>query len=263
MSFTIDILPALADHYIYLITDEDLGLAMVIDPSDAGVVTHALQKKDLHLALILNTHNPKNTGNGSEKLQSEYGAPIIGPLESHDRLGSLSRKVSKADVITFSTLRGQVLETHGAISGHVAFYFPQLKALFCGDTLFSLGCGKLFEGRPSDLWETLAALRSLPDDTLIYCGREFTEANAKFALAVDKNNEALKGRVAEVKQLRQKGLPSVPVLLSVEKQTNPFLRVDHPPFQSALAKGGIAAHDTDPAAILGTLRAAKDRFGSL
>lgn len=260
MSFTIDILPAPADSYIYLVTDEDLGLAMVIDPSDAGVVQRALQKRDLHLALILNTHIPKTPTNSSEKLQSEYGAPIIGPTKEKDRVGPITRGVAKSDVVTFTTLRGQVIETHGETSGHIAFYFPQLKALFCGNTLFSLGCGKLFEGKPGEMWDTLVTLRQLPDDTLLYCGHEYTEANARFALAIDKNNEALKVRAAEVSQLRKKGLPTLPVLLGSEKLTNPFLRVDIPHFQSVLAKGGIAAHDTDPAAIFGTLRAAKDRF---
>ena len=262
MTFTVDILPALADNYIYLVSDDDLGLAMVVDPGDANVVLQALQKRDLHLALILNTHHHKDHVGGSEKLQSEYGAPIIGPAKEQERIGTLSRGVSQGDAVTFSTLRGDVIETHGHTAGHIAFYFPQLKALFCGDTLFSLGCGKLFEGTATDMWGALTALRNLPDETLVYCGHEYTEANAKFALAIDKKNAALKTRAAEATQLRKQGLPTLPALLGAEKKTNPFLRVDQPDFQAVLAKGGIAAHDTEPAAIFGTLRAAKDRFNA-
>lgn len=262
MSFTVEILPAFADNYIYLVVDEDLGLAMVVDPGDAEVVLKALQKRDLHLALILNTHHHKDHIGGSEKLQNEYGAPVIGPTKEQDRIGALSRGVGKGDAVTFSTLRGEVIETHGHTSGHIAFYFPQLKALFCGDTLFSLGCGKLFEGTPNDMWQALVTLRNLPDDTLVYCGHEYTEANAKFAMAIDKNNAALKTRAAEAAQLRKQGLPTLPALLGTEKIANPFLRIDQPDFQAVLTKGGIAAIDTDPAAIFGTLRAAKDRFNA-
>lgn len=260
MSFAIEILPALTDNYIYLVTDEDLGLAMVVDPGDANVVLRALQKRDLHLSLILNTHHHKDHIGGSEKLQAEYGAPIIGPAAEQGRIGALSRGVKEGDAVTFSTLRGDIIETHGHTSGHIAFYFSQTKSLFCGDTLFSLGCGKLFEGTPAQMWSALTRLRALPDDTLVYCGHEYTEANAKFALAIDKNNPVLKARAAEASQLRKQGLPTLPALLGNEKKANPFLRIDQPDFQAVLSKGGISAHDTDPAALFGTLRAAKDRF---
>jgi hydroxyacylglutathione hydrolase len=139
MSFTVEILPAFADNYIYLVSDSEIGLAMVVDPGDADVVLKALKERDLHLSLILNTHHHKDHVGGSEKLQREYGAPIIGPEKEKARIGNMSRMVGNGDLITFSTLRGQVIETHGHTSGHVSFYFPQIKALFCGDTLFSLG----------------------------------------------------------------------------------------------------------------------------
>jgi hydroxyacylglutathione hydrolase len=155
-----------------------------------------------------------------------------------------------------------VLETHGHTSGHIAFYFPQIKALFCGDTLFSLGCGRLFEGTAAQLWQSLIILRDLPDDTLIYCGHEYTEANAKFALLVDKNNSALKARADEAAGLRHKGQPTLPARLGDEKLANPFLRADSPDFLQALAKNGFPVQGTDPAAIFGSLRAAKDRFNS-
>jgi hydroxyacylglutathione hydrolase len=262
MAFTIEILPAFTDNYIFLVSDADLGLAMVVDPGDAAPVLKYLKDRDLHLALILNTHHHKDHVGGNEKLVHDYGAPIIGPELEMSRIGPLSRGVRAGEVVSFSTLRGQVIETHGHTSGHISFYFPQLKALFCGDTLFSLGCGRLFEGTAAEMWTSLSALRALPDDTLVYCAHEYTEANAKFALAVDKNNEALKTRVAEAAELRKHGKPTIPTLLSVEKAANPFLRADNLDFQKALGKAGLAATGTDPAAVFGALRTAKDRFSS-
>lgn len=262
MAFTVDILPAFTDNYIFLVSDADLGLAMVVDPGDANVVLKHLKAKDLFLALILNTHHHNDHIGGNEKLVHEYGAPVIGPAAEMSRIGQLSRGVRQNDVVTFSNLHGKVFETHGHTSGHISFYFPEIKALFCGDTMFSLGCGRLFEGTPAQMWASLTALRTLPDDTSVYCAHEYTENNAKFALAVDKNNEALKNRVAEVVALRKQGKPTIPSLLGVEKATNPFLRADNADFQKSLNKAGLAAQGTDPAAIFGSLRAAKDRFQS-
>lgn len=261
MAFTIEILPAFADNYIFVISDADLGLAMVVDPGDANVVLKYLKDKDLFLALILNTHHHKDHIGGNDKLVREYGAPIIGPDKERTRIGPLARGVRQGDIVTFSTLRGEVIETHGHTSGGISFYFPQIKALFCGDTMFSLGCGRLFEGTAAEMWHSLSTLRALPDDTNVYCAHEYTEANAKFALAVDRNNPALLARVAEVGQLRAAKKPTVPTLLGVEKKTNPFLRADDKEFQKALGKIGLAAEGTDPAAIFGALRTAKDRFG--
>ncbi|HEU0117247.1 MAG TPA: hydroxyacylglutathione hydrolase [Alphaproteobacteria bacterium] len=262
MSFSVDLLPAFADNYIYLVSDNDIGLAMVVDPGDADVVERELKKKDLHLSLILNTHHHKDHVGGSEKLQKLYGCAIIGPTKERNRITNMSRTVGQGDSVTFSTLRGKVIETHGHTAGHIAFYFPEIKALFCGDTLFSLGCGRLFEGTAAEMWHSLKALRALPDDTLIYCGHEYTEANAKFALALDKNNVALQARAQQVHELRKQGKPTLPSVMAMEKQTNPFLRVDLPEFHQALAKSGLPLQGTDPAALFGTIRSAKDRFGT-
>lgn len=262
MAFTVEILPAFTDNYIFLVSDADLGLAMVVDPGDGNVVLKHLKARDLHLALILNTHHHKDHVGGNDVLIREYGAPVIGPAAEMSRIGPLSRGVRNGDAVTFSTLRGEVIETHGHTSGHISFYFPDIKALFCGDTLFSLGCGRLFEGTAAQMWASLSALRALPGDTQVYVGHEYTEDNAKFAMAVDKNNDALKKRIAEVASLRKQGKPTIPTLMGVEKTTNPFLRADDPEFQKALAKVGLATQGTDPAAIFGSLRAAKDRFGS-
>jgi len=261
MSFKIELLPAFADNYIFLVSDADLGLAMVVDPGDGDVVLRALKERDLHLSLILNTHHHADHTGGNDKLQREYGAPIIGPAKEKARISGLSRAVAHGDTVTFSTLRGEVLATHGHTAGHVSYYFPSLKALFCGDALFSLGCGRLFEGSPVEMWESLKMLRTLPDDTQVYCAHEYSENNAKFALAIDKNNAALKIRAAEIAALRAAGKPTIPALLGNEKLGNPFLRADNIDLRKALAKAGLAAEDADAAAVFGTMRSAKDRFG--
>ena len=261
MSFEIELLPAFADNYIFLLSDRDLGLAMVVDPGDGEVVIRALKQRDLHLSLILNTHHHNDHTGGNDKLQREYGAPIIGPAKEKNRIAGLSRSVNHGDIITFSTLRAETLATNGHTAGHVSFYFPQLKALFCGDTLFSLGCGKLFEGTAAEMWDSLKLLRALPDDTQVFCAHEYSEGNAKFALAIDKNNEALKTRSAEITALRKAGKATIPAILGNEKLSNPFLRADQSDLRKALAKNGLAAEDADAAAVFGMMRQAKDRFG--
>ena len=153
MSFIVELLPAFADNYIFLVSDRDLGLAMIVDPGDGDVALRALKERDLYLSLILNTHHHSDHIGGNDKLQKEFGAPIIGPAKEKNRIAGLSRMVAHGDVITFSTLRGEVIGTPGHTAGHVSYYFPQLKALFCGDVLFSLGCGRLFEGAPAEMWE--------------------------------------------------------------------------------------------------------------
>jgi hydroxyacylglutathione hydrolase len=261
MSFEIELLPAFADNYIFLVSDRDLGLAMVVDPGDGDVVIHALKQRDLHLSLILNTHHHNDHTGGNDKLQREYGAPVIGPAKEKSRIVGLSRAVGHGETVTFSTLRSEVLATNGHTAGHISYYFPQLKAVFCGDTLFSLGCGKLFEGTAAEMWDSLKLLRSLPNDTKIYCAHEYSESNAKFALAIDKNNESLKARASEILALRKAGKPTIPALLSDEKMSNPFLRADQESLRKALAKNGLAAEDADAAAVFGMMRSAKDRYG--
>lgn len=260
MSFRIELVPAFADNYIFLVSDADLGLAMIVDPGDGDAALKALRERDLFLSLILNTHHHADHTGGNEKLQREYGAPVIGPAREQSRIAGLSRGVAHGDVITFSTLRGEVLGTSGHTSGHVSYYFPSLKALFCGDVLFSLGCGRLFEGTAAEMWGSLKMLRALSDDTLVYCAHEYSESNAAFARALDKNNDALKQRADEIAALRRLGKPTIPALLGIEKLCNPFLRADAPDLRRALAASGFAAADADPAAVFGLIRSAKDQF---
>jgi hydroxyacylglutathione hydrolase len=262
MSFTVELLPAFADNYIFLVSDADLGLAMVVDPGDGEVVKRALKKRDLHLSLILNTHHHNDHTGGNDLLAMESGAPIIGPAKERSHIEGLSRTVGHGDIVTFSTLRGEVIATPGHTSGHISYYFPQMKALFCGDTLFSLGCGKLFEGTAVQMWDSLKLLRALPDDTQVFCAHEYSDSNARFALAIDKNNESLKARAAQITALRNASKPTIPAILGDEKQSNPFLRADQGDLRKALAMAGLAASDADPAAVFGMMRTAKDRFST-
>lgn len=260
MSFTIELLPAFADNYIFLVSDKDLGLAMVVDPGDGEVVLRELKKRDLFLALILNTHHHNDHTGGNDRLQQEFGAPIIGPAKEKHPIEGLSRGVAHGDVVTFSTLRGEVLGTGGHTAGHISYYFPQLKALFCGDVLFSLGCGRIFEGNAVEMWESIKVLRALPDDTEVFCAHEYSEENARFALAIDKSNQALKTRAAEIQALRRVRKPTIPFSLGKEKLCNPFLRADQPELHKALVRDGLAVEGADAAAIFATMRSAKDRF---
>lgn len=260
MPFVIDVLPAFADNYIYLVGDTDLGLAMVIDPGDADVVKRALKKRDWHLTLILNTHHHNDHTGGNAALKQAYGAAIIGPHAERARIGNLDRAVQEGDTVTFSDLRGHVMAVPGHTSGHIAFHFPALDALFCGDALFSLGCGRLFEGTPAEMWQSLQKIRALPSGTQIYCGHEYTEHFTRFALMLEKDNVALLQKLRAVKALRQKGLPTLPAVLDEEIRLNPFLRIDQPEFQQNLARHGFPVAGADPAAVFAALRAAKDRF---
>jgi hydroxyacylglutathione hydrolase len=261
MSFKIETLQALGENYIFLISDRDLGLATVVDPGDGKLVSRALKERELYLALILNTHHHPDHVGGNLALQEEFGAPVIGPMKEKGLIPGISRAVDDGDVVTFSTLRGQVLATYGHTDGHISYYFPQLKALFSGDTLFPFACGRLDEGNTEQMWKSLKTLRALPDDTQIYYGHERSETSAKFALTIDKDNEALKARAAEIAALRKQGKPPMPMLLGAEKKCNPFLRTDQPDFRKVLAKARIAPEDADPEAVFGLLRSAKDHFG--
>lgn len=260
MSFIIDLLPAFADNYIYLIGDTELGLAMVVDPGDADVVKRALKKRDWHLTLILNTHHHSDHIGGNAALKKAYGAAIIGPHAERAKIGTLDRAVQEGDTITFSDLRGQVLDVPGHTGGHIAFHFPTLNALFCGDALFSLGCGRLFEGTAATMWQSLQKIRALPSATMLYCGHEYTEHFARFALMLEKDNVDVLRKLRHVKTLRQQGQPTLPASLAEEIHLNPFLRADQPAFQQALIRHGFPLSGADPTVVFAAIRAAKDRF---
>lgn len=255
-SLTIDQIPVLNDNYVYLMHDPASGATAVIDPAAAAPVTQALDRHGWRLSHILNTHHHGDHTGANLDLKAATGAQVVGARLDRDRIPGIDIEVGEGDSFLVGHVAVMVLETPGHTSGHIAFWLPQSRTLFCGDTLFSLGCGRLFEGSPAQMWHSLTRLRDLPDDTLVHCAHEYTAANARFARLVERDNAALAARVAEVARLRQAGRPTVPTRLAEERATNPFLRADRP----ELARAVGMEPGTDPALVFGELRRRKDVF---
>lgn len=219
----IKIIPALQDNYIYILTASD-GTVAVIDPAEAAPVIEHMEQTGKKPVYILNTHHHHDHTGGNQALKERYGCEIIGPASDSHRISCLDRGVGEDDTVNIGDATAQIIETPGHTSGHICFWFKDDHILFAGDTLFSMGCGRLFEGTAEQMWHSLSKLAGLPDDTQIYCGHEYTEANGRFSLTLEPENDAIKKRMAEVKALRAAGKPTLPVSLATEKKTNLFLR---------------------------------------
>ena len=245
----------LEDNYGFLLRCEASGAVAVVDTPDAEEISARVEAAGGRLDLILNTHwHPDHTG-GNESLAARYGAKVVGPEGEKARIPGLGRAVSDGDTVALGERTLRVIGTPGHTAGHIAYHDEAAGMAFVCDTLFSLGCGRLFEGAPQQMWDSLSRLRALPPDTLIWCAHEYTAANAAFARSVDPVNEALAAREAEVMRLREAGQPSVPVRLGDELPVNPFLRADDP------ALAALVGFDaSDPAGVFGEVRARKDRF---
>jgi hydroxyacylglutathione hydrolase len=253
MPLQIELIPAFADNYIYLLRETENGTVAVVDPGDAGPVIEKLEAEDLPLHLILLTHHHADHIGGLQRLKQQYGAEAVGPAADNYRIEGLDRTVTEGDEVAIGALTADVIETPGHTAGHIAFHVPAAQALFSGDTLFSLGCGRLFEGTPEQMWASLTKLRALPDETQIYCGHEYTLSNARFARSIDPDNAALAERAAEVEALREADKPTIPALLSTEKAANPFLRADISALQHALGRDG-----DDPVEVFAEIRQRKN-----
>ncbi|MGY9054009.1 MAG: hydroxyacylglutathione hydrolase [Alphaproteobacteria bacterium] len=249
------LVPALSDNYVYLAHDKDTGDTAVIDPAEAAPVQEALKARGWKLTHILNTHHHFDHIGGNDELKAEWGCPIIGPRSEAERIAGMDVLVSEGDSYAVGTQTAKVIETPGHTTGHIAFWFEGSDALFCGDTLFVLGCGRMFEGNPPGFWGSLCKLRDLPDATRIFCGHEYTQSNAKFAVAVDPDNAALKVRAAEIDAARAAGKSTVPSTLGSERGINPFLRADDPAMQAAIGMSGA-----NPADVFAEIRKRKDNF---
>ncbi|XP_022932767.1 probable hydroxyacylglutathione hydrolase 2, chloroplastic isoform X1 [Cucurbita moschata] len=252
----IELVPCLRDNYAYLLHDVDTGTVGVVDPSEALPVIDALTKKNRNLTYILNTHHHDDHTGGNEELKARYGAKVIGSVIDHDRIPGIDITLRDGDKWMFAGHEVHVMETPGHTRGHISFYFPGSAAIFTGDTLFSLSCGKLFEGTPEQMLSSLKKITSLPDDTNIFCGHEYTLSNSKFALSIEPKNEALKSFATQVANLRSKGLPTIPTTLKMEKMCNPFLRTSSTEIRRSLKVRNTA----DDAEVLGIIRKAKDKF---
>lgn len=243
--------PCLSDNYGFLIRDQASGKTACIDTPDAAAVLRELKAKGWGLDMILNTHWHPDHAGGNEAIKAATGCTIVGPKEV-TRIAPLDREVGGGDTVALGETAFQVLESGGHTLGHIAYYDPTDRVAFVGDTLFALGCGRLFEGTPEQMWESLQRLAALPDDTTVYCAHEYTASNARFALSVD-DAPALKARAEAIFAARERGEWTVPTTIGLEKATNPFLRAP------ALA-GRVGATGQPDHLAFAAVRSAKDNF---
>jgi hydroxyacylglutathione hydrolase len=246
MSVTIHQFACLSDNYGFLVRDDATGLAACVDTPDAEAILAELAKLGWKLDLILNTHWHPDHAGGNAAIKAATGATVVGPAEV-ERLSPVDRKVAGGDSVRLGETTFEVIESGGHTLGHIAFHDAADQVAFVGDTLFALGCGRLFEGTPAQMWDSLSRLTALPDDTVVYCAHEYTASNARFALSVDAS-PALKARAEAIFAARERGEWTVPTTIGLEKATNPFLR-------APVLKPGMAPHEA-----FGAVRAAKDAF---
>lgn len=250
----VELIPALSDNYIYLLHEPQQGMTAVVDPAEPGPVLEALRRHGWRLDLALITHHHADHIGGLLPLAAETGCRAIGPRADAHRIPGLSQLVGEGDRVALGALTAEVIATPGHTSGHVSYWFPEAEALFCADTLFALGCGRLFEGDAPTMWRSLQKLAALPDATRVYCGHEYTLSNARFALTIDPDNPDLQRRAAEVEAMRARGEPTIPSTIGLEKATNPFLRAADPAIRRRL--GLEQASDYE---VFGEIRRRKDR----
>jgi hydroxyacylglutathione hydrolase len=231
------------------------GTVAIVDVPEAAPLIAALDARGLDLDMILLTHHHDDHIQGVEELRSKYGCKVIGGKADAHRLPTLDQAVEEGDTVTVGESEGHVLDVSGHTVGHIAFHFPDSDAVFSADSLMALGCGRLFEGTPGQMWESSQKLAALPADTTICSGHEYTAANAKFALTVDPQNPALISRAKDIDSARAKGQPTVPSPLSLELETNPFLRPGDPAIRATL--GMPDATDTE---VFTEIRRRKDQF---
>lgn len=264
-SSTIEVvqIPCLSDNYGYLLHHKVTGETAAIDTPDVYPYQQILQDRQWTLTHILNTHHHSDHTGGNIALKqqpngtSSKAKPVTVYGPATEQIPGRDIAVQGGDVITFGTSTVHVLDVGGHTKGHIAYYFPDDNKVFVGDSLFALGCGRMFEGTAIQFWESLQRLRNLPDNTEVYCAHEYTVSNAKFAASIEPGNVELMQRVAEVNDLRQRNLPTVPSMLGVEKRTNPFLRCDI----STEIRKNVGASPNDPDhVVFAKVRKAKDNF---
>lgn len=255
MTFQVHQFPCLSDNYGFLLHDGATGETVAIDTPEVDAINRELEAKGWALTAIWNTHHHFDHAGGNEALKDRWGAQVIGAEADAHRLPGLDLTVKEGDCVFLGAHEARVIETPGHTTGHIAYYFEDSNRVFVGDTLFALGCGRLFEGTPAQMWDSLSKLMALPDQTAVYCAHEYTAANAAFAVTVDADNDALAERAAWVAEQRARSAPTVPTDIGTEKATNPFLRAEDPVLAAGLGLQGEA-----PVAVFAETRRRKDAF---
>ncbi|GAB5349449.1 hydroxyacylglutathione hydrolase [Alteriqipengyuania sp. 357] len=244
--------PCLNDNYGFLLHDPDSGETAAIDTPDGTEYLRQADAKGWHISAIWNTHWHPDHAGGNKAIVGATGAKVIAPQEV-EKLSPIDRVVTQGDTVALGRHEARVIDVSGHTNGHIAFHLPADGLAFVGDSVFALGCGRMFEGEPQQFWDSLERIKALPPETTLYCAHEYTQANAKFALHADPDNEALQAYAQEIDAKRAKDEPTVPTILSRELEANPFLRADAPAMQARW--GGESPADT-----FAKLRAAKDAF---
>ncbi len=255
--FRIVQIPAMQDNYFYVIQDRPTGKTAVMDPGLAGPVIEVLEAKKWNLDFILNTHHHPDHVGGNLELKRKYNAKVVGSKKDQKRIPDIEIMLEEGDFFELGQSKARVLEVDGHTIGHIAYHFEEAEALFCGDAVFSMGCGRLFEGTSEQMWKSLKKISNLPKDTLIFCAHEYTIDNANFALSVDEVNEALLMRIKQCEMLRLQGKPTIPTVLATELETNPFFRILDPDFRNT-----FNLSNKDEVSVFAELRRWKDHFRS-
>lgn len=254
MAADIRVFTCLSDNFGTLIHDPATGATASIDAPEAGPIARQLDAAGWTLTDILITHHHHDHVGGVAELKQRYRCRVVAPHDKAAAIANVDLRVAHGDVVKIGEMLARVLETPGHTLDHVSYVFDADKAVFAADTLFSVGCGRVFEGTYPMMWDSLLKLRALPDDFRLYCGHEYTASNVKFALTVDPDNEALKARADEVTRLRSANQPTIPTLLGDEKKANVFLRADDPAVAARLRMKGANAED-----VFGELRERKNK----
>ena len=250
----VHIFPCLQDNYGLLIHDPATGETATIDTPEAGRILAEAEAKGWKITQIWNTHWHQDHAGGNAEIVAATGARVVGPQEV-DRIATVPDRVLKeGDTVKLGSVTANILETPGHTLGHIVYHIPEAKIAFVGDTLFALGCGRLFEGTPDQMWTSLSKLRALPDVTTVYCAHEYSEANAKFALSVDGANRDLIAYADDITAKRSRGEPTVPTTIRLEKRANPFLRADDPKLQA------LVGHPGETVATFAEVRERKNNF---
>ena len=253
--------PQLADNYAYLLIDPASREAAVVDCAEAAAVLAEAERRGARLTAVLATHHHfDHVGGNPDLLAALPGLRVYGSADDAPHIPGITDRVRDGDPVPVGLLRGRAIMIPAHTSGHVAYHFPSVRAVFTGDTLLAAGCGRLFEGDAAQMMASLARLAALPDDTRVYCGHEYTEKNLRFAAMLEPGNRTLAAKLAAVQALRREGKFTVPSTIGEEKVTNPFLRIDSPELAASVRAQIPELLPADPVALFAAVRALKDRF---